>query len=84
MVEVSDGIHRVRRMPEVGEHMPAAGFDFGGLRVLVLVDHVLVGRLHVQAVRIIVHPGAYEGREVQARVAVKHGVVVHHLIGGLR
>ena len=68
----------------IGEHVPAARFDFGGFRVLVFVDHVLVGRLHVQAVRMIVHPRAHKSCKIESRVAIQHGLVMHHLVGGFR
>src|SRR6516162_62074 len=38
----TDGIGRIGGVPQIGEHVDAARFDLGGLRVLVLVDHVLV------------------------------------------
>jgi len=53
-------------------------------RVLVFVDHVLVGRLHVQAVRMIVHPRAHKSCKIESRVAIQHGLVMHHLVGGFR
>ena len=66
-----------------GDHLPAAGLDRRRLRVLVLVDHVLVGRLGVEPVGVRVHPGAHERGEVQPGVAVEHRLVVDDLVGGL-
>ena len=40
----ADGVRRLGRVPQVGQHVHAAPLDLGGLRVLVLVDHVLVDR----------------------------------------
>ena len=51
--------------------------------ILVLVDHVLVGGLDVETTCVVVHPGADEGGEVEAGVAVEHRLVVDHLVGGL-
>ena len=70
-------------MPELGEDVDAARLDLGGLRVLVLVDHVLVGRLRHQPVRLTRHPGRHERREVQPRAAVEQQLAGDHLIGGL-
>ncbi len=66
--------------PQRGEDAPAVLLDRGRARVLVLVDHVLVVGLGVEAVGLVAHPRRDEGREVQARVAVEHGLVVHHLV----
>ena len=71
---------RARGVPEAGDHRPAARLDRGRLRVLVLVDHVLVGRSRSTAWSRTAHPRADEGREVQARVAVEHRLVVHDLV----
>ena len=45
----ADGVGRLGRVPQVGQHVHAAPLDLGGLRVLVLVDHVLVDRQLHQA-----------------------------------
>ena len=43
----ADGVGRLGRVPQVGHHVHAAPLDLRGLRVLVLVDHVLVdGEVH--------------------------------------
>ena len=67
----ADALRGVRRVPQVGEHPHAARLDLGGLRVLVLVDHVLVERRRVEAVGLLVHPRGDERREVEAGVAVE-------------
>jgi hypothetical protein len=41
----ADGAGGFGRVPEIGEHVDAALFDGRGLRVFILVDHVLVGGL---------------------------------------
>ena len=83
IVDVPIDLLGVGRVPQRRDHLPAAGLDRGGLRVLVLVDHVLVGRLGVQLVGERIHPRADEGREVQPRVAVEHRLVVDDLVGRL-
>ena len=61
--------------------MDAAGLELGGLRVLVLVDHVLVdGEVH-DLVDLGLDPGLAEGGQVLAGVAVEHQLVDHHLVG---
>jgi hypothetical protein len=45
MVEVPMVLAGIGRVPQVGQHVDAAHFELGRLRVLVLVDHVLVERL---------------------------------------
>ena len=81
------GAHRlagIRRMPEVGQDPQTALFQFSGLGIFVLVDHVLLGAVLHQLQRLGLHPGAHEGGEIQAGVAVEHQVVVHQLIGQIR
>jgi len=55
-----------------------------GLRVLVLVDHVLVERLGHQALGLRLHPRSDERGEVEARVAIEHEFVVDDLVGDFR
>ena len=71
---------RIGRVPQVGEDVEASLLDRRGLRVLVLVDHVLVERLHVELRRLRLHPRGDERREVLARVAVEEQLVVDDLI----
>ncbi len=67
-------------MPEAGEHVHAATLELRGLRVLILVDDVLVDRLGHEPLRLRIHPGSDERREVEACVAVEHQLVVHDLV----
>ena len=73
-----------RRVPQVGQHPHAAAFDLGGLRVLVLVDHVLVGGLREEPVRLLVHECRHERGDVLAGVAVQHQLVVYQAVGNAR
>ncbi len=71
----------VRGVPEVGEDVDAAHLDLGGLRVLVLVDHVLVEALGHEPLGLRLHPGRDERRDVEPRVPVEHQLVVDDLVG---
>ena len=62
----------------------AARLELGGLRVLVLVDHVLVEALGHQPLGLRLHPRGDERREVQPRVAVEHQLVVDDLVRDVR
>jgi hypothetical protein len=53
----------------------APPLDLGGLRVLILVDHVLAGRKRHQAHHLRLHPGLAERGQVLARVAIEHQLV---------
>ena len=77
----AQGVGGIRRVPQVGQHVHAAVFDLGRLRVFVLVDHVLVDAFVHQLVDFRIQPGLAEGRQVLAGVAVQHQLVVHHLVG---
>ena len=70
-------------MPEVADHVDAAHLHEGRLRILVLVDHVLVERLRHELLGIGVHARGHERRQVEARVAVQHELVVDDLVGDL-
>ena len=70
----------VRGVPQVPEHPDAPFLDLGGLRVLVLVDHVLVERGGVEAVRLVVHPGGDERGQVEPGVPVEHDLVQDDLV----
>ena len=72
---------RGRGVPQVGEDRHAAPLDLGGLRVLVLVDHVLVGALLHQGERLRLHPGRDEGGEVEPGAAVQQQLVLDQLVG---
>ena len=70
----------VRGVPEPAEHVHAAGLDLRGLRILVLVDHVLVEAFGDQPVGLRLHPGGDERRHVEPGVAVEHQLVVDDLV----
>ena len=55
----------VRRVPQVGQDVDTAGLQHRGLRVLILVDHVLVERRGHQCPGLGIHPGGDEGRQVE-------------------
>ncbi len=61
-----------RRMEEVGQHPDAALLDLGRARVLRVVDEVAVQALGDDPLRLGLHPGGHERREVALRVAVEH------------
>ena len=75
---------------EVGEHADAALLDLGRDRVLGVVDEVAVEVLGDQALRLGLHPGGDEGRQVAVRVALQgeflvdqaHRVQGRHAAGG--
>ena len=71
-------------VPQVGEDVDAAVFDFGRLRVFVLVDHVLVDGIGHQLLDLVLYPGRAEGREVLPRIAVQQQLVAYQRIGGTR
>jgi hypothetical protein len=75
------GLARIRRMPEVGQDAQAPLLQLRGLGVFVLVDDVLVGAFLHQLAGLRLHPGAHEGGQIQAGVAIEHQVVVDELIG---
>ena len=74
----ADGL-AIGRVPQVGEHVHASALDLRGLRVLVLVDHVLVDREVHQRVDLRLLPRLAERGEVLAGVAVEHHLVGHDL-----
>ena len=64
--------------------MDAAFLYFGGLRIFVLVDHVLVDRVRHQLLDLILNPGRAEGREILARIPVQQKFVPDKGIGRTR
>ena len=78
------GLIGVLRVPQAREDRDAAHLELGGLRVLVLVDHVLVEALGHERLRLRLHPGGDERRQVEAGVAVDHQLVVDDLVGHVR
>ncbi len=79
----ADRVARLGSVEQVRHHVHAAPLDLGGLRVLVLVDHVLVEGLGHQAVGLGLHPRRDERREVQAGAAVEQQLVVDQAVRGL-
>ena len=75
----ADGVGRIGRMPEVGQHVHAAPLDLRGLRILVLVDHVLVDRQRHQGEKLRLLPRLAERGQVLPGVAIEHQLVRHHL-----
>ena len=69
---------------KIGEHVDAALFDGRGLRVFILVDHVLVGGLVHDLLDFGFDPGGAEGGEILLRVAVEDELIVDGLVDGLR
>jgi hypothetical protein len=67
-------------VPEVAQDPHAAALDLGGLRILVLVDHVLVGRGRHERGCVRRHPRGHEGREVEARAAVEQQLVGDQIV----
>ena len=74
----------LRRVPQPAEDVDAARLDLRGLRILVLVDHVLVEALGHEPLGLRLHPRRDKRREVQAGVAVEHQLVVDDLVGDVR
>jgi hypothetical protein len=66
-------------MPEVGQHVDAAPLDLRGLRILVLVNHVLVDRQRHQGEKLRLGPRLAERGQVLAGVAIEHQLVRHDL-----
>ena len=75
---------RFRRVPEAAENVHAAHLELRGLRILVLVDHVLVEALDHEPLRLRLHPGTDERGEVESRVPVEHELVVDDLVRAVR
>ena len=70
---------------EVGEHADAALLDLGRLRVLGVVDEVAVEVLGDHPLRLGLHPGGHEGRQVARGNPVEDQVLVdqpHGVNGG--
>ncbi len=65
-----------RRVEQVGQHPHAALLDLGGDRVLGVVDEVAVEVLGDDPLRLGLHPGRHERRQVALRVAFDGEVLV--------
>ena len=59
------------RVEEIGQHANAALLDLGGAGVLGVIDEVPVEVLRDDPLRLGLHPGGHEGREVVLRIAVQ-------------
>ena len=73
-----------RRVPQVGQDADAARLELRGLRVLILVDHVLGQAFRHQLRGLRFHPGGHERGQVEPGVAVQHQLVPYHLQRGVR
>ena len=71
------------RVPHATDDVHAAAFDLGRLRILVLVDHVLVGRLGHERTRPRRHPGGHERRQIQPGAAVEQQLVGEQVVRDL-
>jgi hypothetical protein len=80
----ANGAGGFRGVPQIGQHVDAALFDGRGLRVFILVDHVLVGGLVHELLDFGFDPGGAEGGEILLRVAVEDELIVDGLVDGLR
>jgi len=69
-------------VPELSQHVDAAHFKLGGLRVFILVDHVLIEGFRHELVCFGLHPRAAEGGEIEAGAAVEDELVVDEVVGG--
>src|SRR5271156_680772 len=74
----------VRRIPQVRHDVHAAVLNLRGLRILVLVAHVLVDALFQQRSRLGLDPGGAKSREVLARVTVEQQLVMYQRISSPR
>ena len=77
----ADHLCRVRRVEEVAEHVDARLLDERRRRVLLVVDVVLAERLVDEQLRLGIHPGRHERREVQPLAPVEHQRGVQQLVG---
>ena len=69
----------LRRVPQGGQDVHAPRLQLRGLRVLVLVDHVLAEAFGHQLLRLGLHPGGHERGQVEPGVAVQGELVPHGL-----
>jgi hypothetical protein len=66
-------------MPQVGQHVHAAGLYLSRLRVLVLIDHVLVDRQCHQGQRLGLRPGLAERGQILPGIAIEHQLIGYQL-----
>ena len=71
------------RMEQVADHVHAAPFQLGGLRVLVLIDHVLVEGLGHESIGLRLHPCGDERRKIEPTAPVEQQLVVDQPIRGV-
>ena len=71
------------RVPQIGHDVDAAGGHYGHARVLGLVDIIDIDGLVHQLRSVVVHIGRYESGQIQARLGLRKGLVLDHLIGDL-
>ena len=71
-------------MPQTANDFDAPRLDLCRLGVLILVDHVLVEAFGDQPLRLRLHPRRDERREVHARVAIEHQLVMDDLKCSIR
>ena len=70
-------------VPEMADHVHTAALELRRLRILVLVDHVLVGCLRHQAGSVRRHPGRHERSQVQTGAPVEQQLIRHQVVSHL-
>ena len=68
-------------MEQVRQHPDAALLDLRGLRILSVIDEVPVQVLRNHALRLGLHPGRHERREISHRDAVEHQLLADQAHG---
>ena len=71
----AEGVLRLGRVPEVGEDVDTPRLNRRGLRILVLVDHVLIECLAHEVPNFGLQPGLAKRRKVLTRIAVEDQLV---------
>ena len=80
----ADGGPAFRSVPQIGQHVHAAHFDFGRLRIFVLVDHVLADGFVHQTMHLPFLEGGAERGQIQPGVPVDHQFIADQLIYRIR
>src|SRR5258708_456764 len=70
-------------MPQPGENIDTALLNFGGLRVLILINHILVERLRHQSFCFWLHPGGDEGGQVEPGIAIEDQFIMDQAISDI-
>lgn len=78
----AEGVLRLGRVPEVGEDVDTPRLNRRGLRILVLVDHVLIECLAHEVPNFGLQPGLAKRRKVLTRIAVEDQLVGNEPICG--